>query len=132
MGYVWFVKKLKSCCVWFGTYKKRFVIRDPELLNSIPDLTIQCYLKYCRSARSTFFCNNQQFLAEPEVFIFMTRVLGWAFFNRFHATGLFLYPMETGCLIINGNEFYYYPTADLVKKERENVTSLFLALSQLK
>ena len=36
MGYVWFLKKLKRCCVWFGSYKKRFVIHDPESLNSIP------------------------------------------------------------------------------------------------
>ena len=36
MGYVWFVKKLKRCCVLFRTYKKRFVIHDPELFNSVP------------------------------------------------------------------------------------------------
>ena len=36
MGYVWFAKKLKRCCVLFGTYKKRFVIRDPKSLNLIP------------------------------------------------------------------------------------------------
>ena len=38
MGYIWFVKKLKKNFVWFGTYKKRFVIRDPESPNSIPAL----------------------------------------------------------------------------------------------
>ena len=36
MGYVLFMKKLKKCCVWFRTYKKQFVICDPELPNSIP------------------------------------------------------------------------------------------------
>ena len=36
IGYTWFVKKLKRYCDWFGTYKKRFVIRDAESLNSIP------------------------------------------------------------------------------------------------
>ena len=37
MGYVWFVKKFKRCCVWFGTYKKQFTICDPESFNSIPE-----------------------------------------------------------------------------------------------
>ena len=36
MGYIWFMKKLKKYCVWFRTCKKRFVIRDPKSLNSIP------------------------------------------------------------------------------------------------
>ena len=40
MGYIWFVTKLKKYCVWFGTYKKRFAIRNPELLNSIPDPSV--------------------------------------------------------------------------------------------
>ena len=35
MGYLWFVKKLKKCCFWFGTYQKRFVIHDPKSLSSI-------------------------------------------------------------------------------------------------
>ena len=39
MDYLWFVKKLKKYCVWFGTYQKRFVIRDPESLNSIPGVS---------------------------------------------------------------------------------------------
>ena len=36
IGYIWLFKKFKKYCVWFGTYKKRFVIRDHESLNSIP------------------------------------------------------------------------------------------------
>ena len=36
MGYIWIVKKLKRCYVWFGTYKKGFVLCDPELINLIP------------------------------------------------------------------------------------------------
>ena len=36
MDYLWFMKKLKKYCVWFRRYKKRFVIRDPKWLNSIP------------------------------------------------------------------------------------------------
>ena len=40
MGCVWFVKKLKWCCAWFRTHKKRFAICDPESLNSIPDVIL--------------------------------------------------------------------------------------------
>ena len=35
MGYLWFLKMLSKCCFWFGTYQKRFVIRNPESSNSI-------------------------------------------------------------------------------------------------
>ena len=34
-------KKLNWCCVWFGTCKKRFVIRNPESLN--PELLDPCH-----------------------------------------------------------------------------------------
>ena len=34
---IWFVKKLRKYCAWFGTYKERFVIRGPESLSSIPE-----------------------------------------------------------------------------------------------
>ena len=41
MGYdVWFVKKLKRCCVWFGIYKKLFVIYNPEWFNPITVLHV--------------------------------------------------------------------------------------------
>ena len=40
MSYFLFVKKLRKCCFWFGTYQKRFAVRDPESLNSIPDRAI--------------------------------------------------------------------------------------------
>ena len=33
---IWIVKKLKRCYAWFGTYKKGFVLCDPELINLIP------------------------------------------------------------------------------------------------
>ena len=33
MGYLWFVKKLRKCCFWFGIYQKRFVIHNPNHLN---------------------------------------------------------------------------------------------------
>ena len=36
MGNIWFVNKLNKYCVCFGTYRKRFVICDPESLISIP------------------------------------------------------------------------------------------------
>ena len=49
MGYIRFVKKLKKYCVQFETYKKQFIICDPESFNSIPDYfflweTFKCIL----------------------------------------------------------------------------------------
>ena len=35
------MKKLKKYCFWFGTYKKQFVICDPNLHNSVP---VNCIL----------------------------------------------------------------------------------------
>ena len=49
MGYLWFTKKLRKCCFWFGTYKKRFVIRDPELLNSIPGWSPRGFEDVCKT-----------------------------------------------------------------------------------
>ena len=37
------MKKLKKYCVLIRTYKKRFVIRDPELLNLIPEGVQLCW-----------------------------------------------------------------------------------------
>ena len=39
MDYLWFVKKLMKYCVWFGTCKKWFLIRDPQSLNLIPGVS---------------------------------------------------------------------------------------------
>ena len=39
-------EKVKRCCVWFGTYKKQFVICDPESLNSIPVSGFDVFFAY--------------------------------------------------------------------------------------
>ena len=51
-GYVWFLKKLKRCCVWFGTFKKWFVIWDPELLNSIAETMYQYEYWFKKSSKN--------------------------------------------------------------------------------
>ena len=53
--YLWLMKKLKKCCFWFGTYKKRFIIRDSKLLNLIPDYSLIKYFNiWLLSVLSTF------------------------------------------------------------------------------